>query len=719
MNSKKANCNRITTYTTTTTKFVSSTNYNYTNGFLSSANVDTNGDGIAEQSIYYKNQAIATYIDVTIDDYYGYGPNSIISSANFYPNGKVSESRFASGIGDIDGDGLTDYSISIITKDSYGRQTSYLDATLFSASGTQVDEEGVYINTYDANGRLISSISDYYLDGIPDRITSYTYDSNGYLVSERNYQASGQIDIITDYTYNSRGQKTSEYRYNAATGKAFYKNLYTYDDNSRLILVSGDSGADGSIDSLTSYTYDSNGRLISVNTDSGADGSIDSLTSYTYDPNGRILSVSTDRGADGSLNEVYIYDSNGRVVVEKQDYDRDGKIDFILTNTYDSNGSPVLVTYDYGGDGKIDEIDTFTYDVFGNTSYSSYLIIEDDGTERLSYEEIYTSTYNVFAANYDTNNDGTIDQVISNQYDLLTAQLITKNIDSNNDGTTDSKITYSYAQNQVIKESIDNNLDGIADDVYQYNYDANGTLISKTYDKGNNGSIEQTISYTYNSNGKVATESTDNDGDGLADLVTNYSYDADGNLTNSTTNAVIRTQFIVGGDNKDRLSGTDGLDNISGQKGNDKLYGLGGNDTLNGGSGNDLLVGGAGADVLTGGKGADTFRYVALSDSLLSNYDKITDFNINTDSIDGIKAVNKRSVFHGGTVKSLSVDDIKAVLTNNAFVANGAATFTLGSGATQQTFVALNNGVAGFSADTDAIIEITGFTGKLNNLAIA
>ncbi|WP_442936522.1 bluetail domain-containing putative surface protein [Nostoc sp.] len=33
--------------------------------------------------------------------------------------------------------------------------------------------------------------------------------------------------------------------------------------------------------------------------------------------------------------------------------------------------------------------------------------------------------------------------------------------------------------------------------------------------------------------------------------------------------------------------------------------------------------------------------------------------------------------------------------------------------------MALNNGTAGFQENSDAVIEITGFSGSLNNLAIA
>ncbi len=41
-----------------------------------------------------------------------------------------------------------------------------------------------------------------------------------------------------------------------------------------------------------------------------------------------------------------------------------------------------------------------------------------------------------------------------------------------------------------------------------------------------------------------------------------------------------------------------------------------------------------------------------------------------------------------------------------------------GSGATARPFLALNDSTAGFLATTDAIVEITGYSGSLANLAV-
>jgi serralysin len=72
----------------------------------------------------------------------------------------------------------------------------------------------------------------------------------------------------------------------------------------------------------------------------------------------------------------------------------------------------------------------------------------------------------------------------------------------------------------------------------------------------------------------------------------------------------------------------------------------------------------------------------------------------------------------GSVGTSLTSTKIASLLTTTAFTANGAAAFSFGSGAGLRTFVALNDASAGFSASTDGIVEITGYTGSLNNLQI-
>jgi Ca2+-binding RTX toxin-like protein len=160
------------------------------------------------------------------------------------------------------------------------------------------------------------------------------------------------------------------------------------------------------------------------------------------------------------------------------------------------------------------------------------------------------------------------------------------------------------------------------------------------------------------------------------------------------------------------------IENATGGAAADSLTGNSANNALNGGAGNDSLNGGLGADALTGQAGADRFAYTALNASLLSGVDRITDLAIGTDVIDGAVAVTAVNLRELGTVSALTQAGVGAVLTTSTFVANGAATFTLGTGTGRRTFLALNDGTAGFSSTTDAVIEITGFTGSLTSLAV-
>jgi RTX calcium-binding nonapeptide repeat (4 copies) len=221
-----------------------------------------------------------------------------------------------------------------------------------------------------------------------------------------------------------------------------------------------------------------------------------------------------------------------------------------------------------------------------------------------------------------------------------------------------------------------------------------------------------------------AAGATVNLGNILFDGQTQFEDSFDVFNANETRNTVFnRNSVTFLNDLDNTVSGFDDSDDaINGQGGNDCLTGLSGDDILRGGDGNDrlfagtgadILVGGAGADSLTGGAGADTFR-LSLGDSLLNNFDRITDLQIGTDSINSPTAVTAANVAELGAVTSLTAGAIENLLNTTTFGANSAATFSLGD----RTFLALNDGISGFSASTDSILEITGFSGNLSNLQV-
>ncbi len=140
---------------------------------------------------------------------------------------------------------------------------------------------------------------------------------------------------------------------------------------------------------------------------------------------------------------------------------------------------------------------------------------------------------------------------------------------------------------------------------------------------------------------------------------------------------------------------------------------------INGDANVNTLTATTAKDVLTGLGGIDTFRFSALSSSLFSNFDRITDFAIGTDILDGPTVVSAANINKLGAVSALSTTSIAAVLTTSAFAASRAATFTFNDpSGLSRSFIALNNASAGYQSGSDAIIEITGFAGSLNNLQI-
>ncbi|MFN7678038.1 MAG: Calx-beta domain-containing protein, partial [Cyanobacteriota bacterium] len=139
------------------------------------------------------------------------------------------------------------------------------------------------------------------------------------------------------------------------------------------------------------------------------------------------------------------------------------------------------------------------------------------------------------------------------------------------------------------------------------------------------------------------------------------------------------------------------------------------NDTLTGDGANNTLSGGFGADRLTGSGGADRFDYRILTHSRLGSsfLDGITDFNGASGGDSFLVPTARAGFLNAGPVTALTAAALTAKLTPSSFLAHYAATLQLGSGATTRWFVAINNATAGFDANADALIEVTGFSGTI------
>ncbi|WYL95766.1 MAG: choice-of-anchor L domain-containing protein [Gloeotrichia echinulata IR180] len=199
------------------------------------------------------------------------------------------------------------------------------------------------------------------------------------------------------------------------------------------------------------------------------------------------------------------------------------------------------------------------------------------------------------------------------------------------------------------------------------------------------------------------------------------------NLTNPNGAILVTSQGTINILNDDinlplTFAGTSGNNVFTGGDGNDTISGQGGDDNLDGGAGNDILNGGAGKDVLTGGDGADTFVYNNFTDSLFANPDRLRSFNPGQgDRIDlaniptaTFNAENISAANLTAAVTAVYADADPTTPGAQALGANQAVFFSYGATvATRRSYLAVNDSTAGFNANSDLFIEVTGMVGTL------
>ncbi len=330
-----------------------------------------------------------------------------------------------------------------------------------------------------------------------------------------------------------------------------------------------------------------------------------------------------------------------------------------------------------GGTGD----DTYTLTAYDGQQWDTVIENANEGIDT-----VYIKSTNSFLLSYTLPDN--VENLISDSASLT--QLLGSGLNNSLTGDFIVNAIYGYAGNDELNGG--NNLDGLYgglnNDVYILN---DATLIHG--------------SYTWDSVIENADEGTDTVY--ASANVGLYTYELRANVENlvATGNSVFR---LWGNILNNRLTGNNAANVIASYAGRDTLVGKGGNDTL---------TGGADKDILTGGAGGDRFDYKTLTDSLLSRFDVIKDFNATVGN-DLFLVTTARSGFSDvGTVATLDRSGIAAKLTTTDFAANGAAQFTFGT----RSFVAINNETAGFNTTTDSIIEITGLVGSLSldNFVIA
>jgi Calx-beta domain len=150
------------------------------------------------------------------------------------------------------------------------------------------------------------------------------------------------------------------------------------------------------------------------------------------------------------------------------------------------------------------------------------------------------------------------------------------------------------------------------------------------------------------------------------------------------------------------------------------IHGIGNSlgNRITGNSANNQIRGAAGKDILTGGGTADSDRFIfsRLSDSLLLEpisgtggyFDEITDFNNKDRIVAPASVLTRRLTGSIGAVASIAPEAIAALLTSSAFAANTVVVFTANSHT--GSFLALNDGRAGFQDASDAVVLLRNYS---------
>lgn len=352
---------------------------------------------------------------------------------------------------------------------------------------------------------------------VPAAIETFTYDSNGYIASETDWNGN-----LTTYVNNALGLPTS---ITEASGTALARTTtITYD--STFVHLPHQIIAPRK---TASFTYDSKGNMLTYTETDTSGGPTNGQTrtwTYTYDSTGHVLTATGPR-TDVTQTTTYTYSGNNIATLT----DALGHI----TRYTSYNGSGLLLSMtDPNG-----VVTTFTYDTRDRLLTQTVQASSGNATTGLSYdaaEELTKITLpdgSWFGFTYDSAHRLT--QMTDKAGDKMSYTL-----DANNDITKQQLFNASNVlQNtqSAVFDSLGRMVQriGAASQTTTYTYDANGNLLSSQDPLGN------TTTYTYDALNRLAKSV-----DPLTNTTT-YTYDAQDHLTNVTDPRGLMTTYTYDG----------------------------------------------------------------------------------------------------------------------------------------------------------------------------
>lgn len=484
-------------------------------------------------------------ISVKID--YSDGTNKFISKPAEF-NQSVSSWQYTSATFNLsDGTDAVKTPVSITVYMNYSKQANkvYFD-------NVQLIKDATQSYTYNSDGELVSVVSNAEQQSTmeySDSNLTKTIDSKGYAYTydyDDNHnmtKATSQRGLNYNYAYNSKGLATSLEAKNTS-GSYVLKSDVDYTSDGRFATKVYDQ--DGNYDT---YSYNTTTGFLNSVTDNDTGATVN----YTYNTNnGNLLSVSqTDSNEDITLSNGYGYSSTGKLLTQISRNGTNYNIEYDKFNNVTANkvGNQVLTSFDYGNNnGLLQKITygtgqtiDYVYDNYGNIGYVKYngstvfrWYSNRSGaiTRGMDLKNKY-----IFSYDYDTTGrlvrQNKTSQLSANKNQLISAfeysydlnNNITKLVSQNKNTTV--KHQYTYGKDNLLEKYI---LNGGRQVTYGYDGINRNTSISLNTER------ELRMEYTYwlserNTGDSTTYRTTKVNRETIDGRIYYYTYDTNGNIT--------------------------------------------------------------------------------------------------------------------------------------------------------------------------------------------
>ncbi|MCP4128232.1 MAG: DUF4214 domain-containing protein, partial [Gammaproteobacteria bacterium] len=407
---------------------------------------------------------------------------------------------------DINGDGVTDQSITIVIADDGTKTTTT----------SNLDKDGA------VQSRILEVVSD---DGLT---TTASEDMDGDGVYERK--------VISVSVLNNDGSTTTTETREASDGSIISKTVFVTSDDGLSSTINEDWDNDGSDNLVTesSKTIEVDGDQIDSVTIKSADGNVSSSRTTETSADGKTIIETSDQDGNGQADVTIILQEqdDGSVIKTTNYHSTGGTVHSKKTQIISDDGLSVVTSLDLNNDGYSELIKTDVTSLKGNGFIEQNIAYRNDRFVQLASDKIIRSDDGLYSlATRDLDGDGI-------------AEFWVKEITSFNlDGSTLQEFTSHSTTNELLAEiSIETSGDGLTQ-FTRTDYDGiNGADRHTTSVVGADGSrsvtteeykggyqIARSSTLTISADGRHQLFNRDLDGDGKTDHRTTTELDLSGN----------------------------------------------------------------------------------------------------------------------------------------------------------------------------------------------